>query len=165
MTTNSQRSGLGLLSTKHIPRCYFDKRACVTSMELHGFCDASEQAQAAVLDLRKVCAHGSVQTTLVTSKTKVALKCAIPSSRESHINYPQLRHSALKSRVMCMEEEGIPSKHGAQALHEYTTDYSNQSVYFKSEAWHNRPSRTAHYKCSTDKSWSRSAAIFHHRTR
>lgn len=38
------RSELDLLTTRHIPRCYFDKTTEVKSMELHGFSDASEQA-------------------------------------------------------------------------------------------------------------------------
>lgn len=66
------RSELNLLTTKHIPRCYFDKRAHVTMMELHGFCDASEQAYAAVLYLRMTCSDGTVGVSLVESKTKVA---------------------------------------------------------------------------------------------
>ena len=59
------RSELKLLSTKYIPRCYF-------SMELHGFCDASEQAYAAVIYLRMMDLDGGIQVSLVTSKTKVA---------------------------------------------------------------------------------------------
>ncbi len=66
------RSELSLLSTKHIPRCYYDKGTHITSMELHGFCDASEQAYAAVLYLRMESTDGSIQVALVSSKTKVA---------------------------------------------------------------------------------------------
>ena len=66
------RSELGLLSTKHIPRCYHDKSTSVASMELHGFSDASEQAYSAVVYLRMECADGSAQVGLVSSKTKVA---------------------------------------------------------------------------------------------
>lgn len=35
------RSELDLLSTKYVPRCYHDEGTSVTSMELHGFSDAS----------------------------------------------------------------------------------------------------------------------------
>ena len=66
------RSELKFLSQKHIPRCYFAKGAHVTSMELHGFCDASEYAYAGVVYLRMINSDGTVHITLVTAKTKVA---------------------------------------------------------------------------------------------
>ena len=66
------RSELNLLSTKYIPRCYFSKEAQIISMELHGFCDASEQAYAAVIYLCMMDLDGGIQVSLVTSKTKVA---------------------------------------------------------------------------------------------
>ena len=65
------RSELNLLSTKHIPRCYFFKTSCITAVELHGFCDASEKAYTAAV-CRMTDSNGSVQVTLVMSKTKVA---------------------------------------------------------------------------------------------
>ena len=66
------RSELDLLSARQIPRCYFDKTTHISSLELHGFSDASEQAYAAVVYLRMVCTNGDVQVALVMSKTKVA---------------------------------------------------------------------------------------------
>ena len=65
------RSELHLLSEKHIPRCYFDKESHITSMELHGFCDASELAYAAVVYLRLTTTLDT-QVSLVISKTKVS---------------------------------------------------------------------------------------------
>ena len=65
------RSELHLLSEKHIPRCYFDKESRITSMELHGFCDASELAYAAVVYLRLITTLNT-QVSLVISKTKVS---------------------------------------------------------------------------------------------
>ena len=66
------RSELNLLTTKHIPWCYFSKTTTITSTELHGFSDASEHAYAAVVYLRMTDTGGNTQVTLVTSKTKVA---------------------------------------------------------------------------------------------
>ena len=66
------RSELHLLSTKHIPRCHFDKSTQIASLELHGFSDASEKAYAAVVYLRTTDTFGRIQVSLVSSKTKVA---------------------------------------------------------------------------------------------
>ena len=66
------RSELVVLSSKHISRCYFSKETRIVSTELHGFCDASEQAYAAVVYLRMTDTDGNTQIVLVTSKTKVA---------------------------------------------------------------------------------------------
>ena len=66
------RSELHLLTEKCVPRCYFDTSSQIISFELHGFCDASEYAYAAVVYLRMTDSHGNVEVTLVTSKTKVA---------------------------------------------------------------------------------------------
>ena len=66
------RLELHLLSEKHTPRCYFDKATRVSSVELHGFCNASELAYAAVIYLRFTDTDNNIQISLVTSKTKVA---------------------------------------------------------------------------------------------
>ena len=66
------RSELESLSDRHIPRCYFPKGTQLETLQLHGFCDASEQAYASVIYLRVVGSDGKVHVTLVTSKTKVA---------------------------------------------------------------------------------------------
>ena len=71
-TWSRWRSELPILSTKHIPRCYFPKDRCVISTEIHGFSDASEQAYAGVVYLRMVDTQGNVYTSIVISKTKVA---------------------------------------------------------------------------------------------
>ena len=66
------KTELALLSEKHIPRCYYPKRARLELVELHGFSDASEEAYAAVIYLRMIDAEQQVHTSLITSKTKVA---------------------------------------------------------------------------------------------
>ena len=66
------RSELHFLTHKHIPRYYVDKKFRITSMQLHGFSDASERAYGAVIYLRMTDSSDDVQTCLVTSKTKVA---------------------------------------------------------------------------------------------
>ena len=65
-------SELHFLTHKHIPRCYIDKKFQSTSMQLHGFSDASERAYGAVIYVRMTDFSNNVQTSLVTAKTKVA---------------------------------------------------------------------------------------------
>ena len=66
------RSELPDLTTKGIPRCYFLKDAEVSSVQMHGFSDASEHAYAGVVYLRIVYSDGKIHTSLVTSKTRVS---------------------------------------------------------------------------------------------
>ena len=56
---------------KFIPRCYFPKHFNIKFKQLHGNCDASEQAYAGVVYLRMVDAKGDLDTSL--AKTTVAL--------------------------------------------------------------------------------------------
>ena len=65
------RSELHFLTHKHIP-CYIDKKFQSTSMQLHGFSDASERAYGAVIYVRMTNSSNNVQTSLVTAKTEVA---------------------------------------------------------------------------------------------
>ena len=66
------RLELPVLSDKLIPRCYFPKDAHVVSLQLHGFCDASEHAYAAVVYARLVDSSQAIHVSLVMAKTKVA---------------------------------------------------------------------------------------------
>ena len=66
------RSELPELSHKYIPRCYFDVASHISSIQLHGFSDASESAYSAVVYLRLTNTSNSNQISLVMSKTKVA---------------------------------------------------------------------------------------------
>ena len=66
------RSEVHLLTERHIPRCYYPKNADIDSLELHGFCDASENAYAGVVYLRVLDRRGNAYISLVVSKAKVA---------------------------------------------------------------------------------------------
>ena len=58
---------------KFIPCCYyFPKHVNIKFKQLHGFCDASEQAYAGVLYLHMADTKGDVHTSLVLAKTRVA---------------------------------------------------------------------------------------------
>ena len=67
------RTEHSLFADRRIPRCYFPKTAHIISTQLHGFCDASEVAYTGVVYLRVTDSDRNVHTSLVTSKTKVAL--------------------------------------------------------------------------------------------
>lgn len=54
------RDELQLLSTRHIPRCYFPRHSKIVSMQLHGFSDASQNAYAGVVYLRMVDENGNI---------------------------------------------------------------------------------------------------------
>ena len=66
------RAELDLFSCKLIPHYCFSKSADVTAIQLHGFCDTSEQAYAGVIYLHMTDSDGNVEVSLVCSKTKVA---------------------------------------------------------------------------------------------
>ena len=55
-----------------IPQTYFPREVEGSSMQLHGFCDASESAYARVVYIRAVDQDGLVHVNLIMAKTKVA---------------------------------------------------------------------------------------------
>ena len=61
-----------LLNDVRIRRCYFQSSGEPSSIQLHGFSDASKAAYAAVLYLRSVYENGHVEVGLVASKGRVA---------------------------------------------------------------------------------------------
>ena len=62
------RSELPLLTTLHVPRCYFSSKKSPMSTQLHGFSDA----YSGVVYLRIEDSAKEVHTALVISKTKVS---------------------------------------------------------------------------------------------
>lgn len=69
---NRWRRELPSLAALPIPRCYQPKNFPVTSIQLHGFSDASEEAYTGVVYLRLESYDGRVHTSLILSKTKVS---------------------------------------------------------------------------------------------
>ena len=65
------RNELSILSDITIPRSYFSAEPS-TSVQLHGFSDASVKAYAAVVYIRATYADGSITNRLVVAKSKVA---------------------------------------------------------------------------------------------
>ena len=61
---------LGTLSNIRIDRCYFTMQATLVDLQLHGFCDASVDAYAAVVYLQVTYSDNSV-TRILASKTRV----------------------------------------------------------------------------------------------
>ena len=67
-----RRSELAILRDHKIPPCYFPKEANATSIQLHGFSDASELAYAGAVCLRVKDLNNDVRISLVMAKTRVA---------------------------------------------------------------------------------------------
>ena len=65
-------SELPSLGDCHVPRYYFPKNLTISSIQLHGFCDASENAYAGVVYLRGEDSEERIYVSLVTAKTKVS---------------------------------------------------------------------------------------------
>ena len=64
------REQLPLLKSLTLPRCYFSP-GTITTVQLHGFSDASEAACAAVVYIRATYEDGSISCRLVVAKTRV----------------------------------------------------------------------------------------------
>ena len=65
------REELPLLSSIRLPRCYFREEPTLT-VQLHGFCDSSECAYAAVVYIRATYSHLPPSCQLVVAKSRVA---------------------------------------------------------------------------------------------
>ena len=94
-------SQLHCLNSVQVPRCYFGGDPC-TTRQLHGFCDASDRAFAAVVYLRSVYDNNCVKTVLIASKTKVA-----PVKKQS-IPRLELLGAVTLSRLMATIMASLP---------------------------------------------------------
>ena len=70
--TSQWRCELPFLSEIHVPQCYSPNGFSTSSMQLHGYSDASEEAYAGVVYLRLEDPARNVHTEIVLSKTRVA---------------------------------------------------------------------------------------------
>ena len=74
------RSELPLLTTMHVPRCYFSSKNAIVSTQLHGFSDASEDAYGGVVYLRVEDSTKKVHTALVIAKIHTPTRTVWSSS-------------------------------------------------------------------------------------
>ena len=99
-------SELGLLTEKHIARCYSPKDVTIVYRQLHGFCDASELTYAGVVYFRKVDTTGHFHTSLVIAKTKVApiKRLSIPRLElyGAHLLSQLLHHCQMVFNLSCV---------------------------------------------------------------
>lgn len=65
------RSELNKLEELRLPR-WLGKTKSKQAVQIHGFCDASERAYAAVVYIKYINSDNTIRTTMVTSKTRVA---------------------------------------------------------------------------------------------
>lgn len=95
-------SEISALDKVHIGRCYFSFRNPTRSVHLHGFCDASERAFAAVVYSRCVHDDGTVDVSLVACKTRVSplKKLTIPRL--------ELMGAVILSRLMSSIVSSLP---------------------------------------------------------
>lgn len=97
------RDDLCALERIRIPR-WLGTNSIGRTTELHGFCDASEAAYAAVVYARTVYSNGTIQVNIITSKTKV--------SPVQQITVPRLElcGAALLARLMAIVTTSLEFK-------------------------------------------------------
>lgn len=98
---NKLRKDLTTLEKIKIPRWInYTKKAVQT--ELHGFCDASEKAYAAVIYSRVITDEGEIIVTLMTGKTRVA-----PISKKLTLPQLELSGALLLAKLMKQVKDAI----------------------------------------------------------
>jgi len=97
-------SELSCLNGIQVSRCYFIVGHQCSSTQLHGFCDACDQAYTAVVYLRSVYSDGYIQTVLIASKTRVA-----PLKKQS-IPHLELLGTLIVSRLVATIADSLPEQ-------------------------------------------------------
>ena len=115
------------LSKIRVQRCLFNKDYQVVSKQLHGFCDASEKAFAAVVYIRIEYEHMLPDIQLVASKTRVA-----PVKKQS---IPQLKllSATILARLMATIDTGLNVPQIKQ--HYWTDSYTTLSWIHNNQWW------------------------------
>ena len=90
----SWRSGLPVLSNKHLQQYLYLKDEKIQIVQIHGFCKASEEAYGAVTYLKSTYTSGKVHIVFIIVKTKVA-----PMKRQS-IPRLELCGALILSRII-----------------------------------------------------------------
>ena len=85
-----------------MPRCLFPDSAKITSSELHTFCDASEEAYAAVIYIRNCYADGGLVVRQVKAANKLAPKKTISVPRL------ELNAALLGARLARAIQDALP---------------------------------------------------------
>ena len=100
---NNATAELTSIMSVKILRCYFLMNACLIDTQLHGFCDASLQAYAAVVYVRSIYQNGHIEVRIVTSKTRVS------PIKKPTIPRLELLGAVLLSRLTATVSETIPN--------------------------------------------------------
>ena len=122
---------LSSLKPIKVPRCYFSNAitAKPEGYELHGFCDASSKAYAAVVYLRTVNSNGEIEVNLVASKTRVA-----PMKRQS-IPRLELLGANILARLVNSVQRAISSLPTVPAVILWTDSYCTLCWIKNIKAW------------------------------
>ena len=156
------REQLPSLASHNQPHCYFIKDAHRQSIQLHGFCDASQQAYAAVVYIRTMYSDHSPTCILVTAKTKVApvkqlsiprlelcgatLLSQLMSSVMTALQVPIGNvHSWCDITIVLSWLDGRPKRFKAYVGNRLTTILSH----FPSSTWHHLPMQDNPADCAS----------------
>ena len=103
---------LHYLAKIKVPRYYFEHNQSICGCQLHGFCDASKQAYAAVVYLRSTYEDGHVNVRMIASKTRVG------PTKPQTIPRLELLGALILSRLMSTILRSLPD----QSMLFYWTD-------------------------------------------
>ena len=115
------------MKTIQIPRCYFSQDSPIVEVQLRAFSDASKKAFAAVLYMRVTYSNGRVQTSPVTSKTRVALIKRQTIPQLELLAYKEDRPGCLLGRfqnhtLLDSKRKAVETVHPKQSGQDSSTD-------------------------------------------